>query len=89
MKYLSYEDLEEIEKKLKKDIGEDYWKSIVIGFITNTMEVGKKYEITEEQFKKVVDNIWNNETIWEVIDEHISYELMNFEVENNDEEEEE
>ena len=79
-KYLSDEELIEMEKNLKIDSAETYWKALVLGFITNMLEVEDySYKLSEIDIKVIVDSLLNNDTIFEVIDEHISYELMNFE----------
>lgn len=84
-KKLNYKEIKELNNKMR-DIKDEYWKSIVIGFIENVMEVGDyNYSISENEIEKVADEILRNDIIWEVIDEHISQELMQYEVDIFDE----
>ena len=79
-KKLNYEEIKELNNKIQ-DIKNEYWKSIVIGFIENVMEVGDyNYSISENEIEKVADEISRNDIIWEVIDEHISQELGQYEI---------
>ena len=84
-KKLNYEEIKELNNKMQ-DIKNEYWKSIVVGFIENVMEVGDyDYNISENEIEKVANEILQNNVIWEVIDEHISQELWKYETNTFDE----
>lgn len=84
-KKLNYEEIKELNNKMQ-DIKNEYWKSIVVGFIENVMEVEDyNYSISENEIEKVADEISRNDIIWEVIDEHISQELGQYETNTFDE----
>lgn len=79
-KKLNYEEIKELNNKMQ-DIKNEYWKSIVVGFIENVMEIGDyDYNISENEIEKVANEILQNNVIWEVIDEHISQELGQYEI---------
>ena len=78
-KKLNYEEIKELNNKMQ-DIKNEYWKSIVVGFIENVMEIGDyNYNISENDIEKIANEILQNNVIWEVIDEHISQELWKYE----------
>lgn len=79
-KKLNYKEIKELNNKMR-DIKDEYWKSIVVGFIENVMEVGDyDYNISENEIEEIANEILQNNVIWEVIDEHISQELEQYEV---------
>ena len=83
-KYLSYDDFKKMLGE-QKEMSFEFWKSIVIGFIENIMEVGDyNYKITEEDLNNVVKEVSGNNTLWVVVDNIISNVLMKYEVKDDD-----
>lgn len=79
-KYLSENELIEMEQNLKVTDAESYWKSIALGFINNINAVGDyKYNLTKENIEYVVDYLLNSTEIWETVDSVTSTILMKFE----------
>lgn len=47
-----------------------------VQMIAETREI----EISDDQLQKIVNNLMDSEVIWDVLDEHVNYELDEMEV---------
>lgn len=75
-KKLSYEDMENIlENELKDVDGRKFWKTLLLEQIVNN-EVN--YELTERDLNNAVENLMNNDIMWQEIDNALAEELENF-----------
>ena len=75
-KKLSYEDMENIlENELKDVDGRKFWKTLLLEQIVNN-EVN--YELTESDLNNAVENLMNNDIMWQEIDNALAEELENF-----------
>lgn len=75
-KKLSYEDMENIlENELKDVDGRKFWKTLLLEQIVND-EVN--YELTESDLNNAVENLMNNDIMWQEIDNALAEELENF-----------
>lgn len=75
-KKLSYEDMENIlENELKDVDGRKFWKTLLLEQIVND-EVN--YELTERDLNNAVENLMNNDIMWQEIDNALAEELENF-----------
>ena len=83
----SFKEFEELYNLQEKDnnnfnIAFKFFKYFVISNIENLKNnENYNYSISEKDINKIADNLVNNDTIWEIIDEHIGEELSNYEVE--------
>lgn len=83
----SFKEFEELYNLQEKDnnnfnIAFKFFKYFVISNIENLKNnEDYNYSISEKDINKIADNLVNNDTIWEIIDEHIEEELSNYEVE--------
>ena len=74
--YLSYENMENIlENELKDVDGRKFWKTLLLEQIVNN-EVN--YELTERDLNNAVENLMNNDIMWQEIDNALAEELENF-----------
>lgn len=84
-KLKTYKEFEELNNLVNDDttnfnIGVRFFKCLIVSFLENISQTGDyKYSISEEEINKIANNLMNNNVVWEVIDEHISQELMNYE----------
>ena len=46
----------------------DYWKSMLLGTIINFIECGKDIKITEKQIDNIIEDLFNDDKLWEEID---------------------
>lgn len=75
-KKLSYENMENIlENELKDVDGRKFWKTLLLEQIIND-EVN--YELTESDLNNAVENLMNNDIMWQEIDNALAEELENF-----------
>lgn len=75
-KKLSYEDMENILENELKDIdGRKFWKTLLLEQIVNN-EVN--YKLTERDLNNAVENLMNNDIMWQEIDNALTEELENF-----------
>ena len=75
-KKLSYENMENIlENELKDVDGRKFWKTLLLEQIVNN-EVN--YELTESDLNNAVENLMNNDIMWQEIDNALAEELENF-----------
>lgn len=75
-KKLSYENMENIlENELKDVDGRKFWKTLLLEQIVND-EVN--YELTERDLNNAVENLMNNDIMWQEIDNALAEELENF-----------
>ena len=75
-KKLSYEDMENIlENELKDVDGRKFWKTLLLEQIVNN-EVN--YKLTERDLNNAVENLMNNDIMWQEIDNALAEELENF-----------
>lgn len=75
-KKLSYENMENIlENELKDVDGRKFWKTLLLEQIVND-EVN--YELTESDLNNAVENLMNNDIMWQEIDNALAEELENF-----------
>lgn len=75
-KKLSYENMENIlENELKDVDGRKFWKTLLLEQIVNN-EVN--YELTERDLNNAVENLMNNDIMWQEIDNALAEELENF-----------
>lgn len=83
----SFKEFEELYNLQEKDnnnfnIAFKFFKYFVISNIENLKNnEDYNYSISEKDINKIADSLVNNDTIWEIIDEHIEEELSNYEVE--------
>ena len=75
-KKLSYKNMENIlENELKDVDGRKFWKTLLLEQIVND-EVN--YELTESDLNNAVENLMNNDIMWQEIDNALAEELENF-----------
>lgn len=75
-KKLSYENMENIlENELKDVDGRKFWKTLLLEQIVNN-EVN--YKLTERDLNNAVENLMNNDIMWQEIDNALAEELENF-----------
>lgn len=75
-KKISYENMENIlENELKDVDGRKFWKTLLLEQIVND-EVN--YELTESDLNNAVENLMNNDIMWQEIDNALAEELANF-----------
>lgn len=83
----SFKEFEELYNLQEKDnnnfnIAFKFFKYFVISNIENLKNnEDYNYSISEKDINKIADSLVNNDTIWEIIDEHIEEELSNYEIE--------
>lgn len=67
---MSIEELEEMYNDLIITNGQDYWKYIVLEHLINNFEERdiKNLNITEEKIDNMVNNIMENDNLWQEID---------------------
>lgn len=76
-KKLSYEEmLEMLENELKEVDGRKFWKTLLIEQIINNDET--EYNLTESELDNAVENLMNNDIMWQEIDNALAEELENF-----------
>lgn len=73
-KNLSYEDLENMEEEIPENITELFLKELVIEHLKVYIE-NVDYKVTQEKLNKAVDNLLNNDQLWEDIEYHVTNEL--------------
>lgn len=73
-KNLSYEDLENMEEEIPENVTELFLKELVIEHLKVYIE-NVDYKVTQEKLNKAVDNLLNNDQLWEDIEYHVSNEL--------------
>ena len=79
-KYLTFDELVEMEQNTKIENAQSFWKAMLLGFIVNIMDNGEyQYRLTNAIIDKIVYDLWSNENIYEVIDSEISHALMDYE----------
>ena len=75
-KKLSYEEMEEmLENELKEVDGRKFWKTLLIEQIINNDET--EYNLTESELDNAVENLMNNDVMWQEIDNALAEELEN------------
>ena len=75
-KKLSYEEMEEmLENELKEVDGRKFWKALLIEQIINNDET--EYNLTESELDNAVENLMNNDIMWQEIDNALAEELGN------------
>ena len=75
-KYLSFDEIRsELEKNSNANDSREYWRVLVLGTLENLIEVGQEFNITSEDVDKIVDKLFKNNTIIEVIDEEMFKDL--------------
>lgn len=82
MKNLSRQDLEKIlNEDLQLVNGRDFFKTILIEQILNRCDDkdNEEISITETQLENAVDNLMDNDTMWQEIDNAIAEELAELE----------
>lgn len=72
-KNLSYEDLENMEEEIPENVTDLFLKELVIEHLKVYMD--DNYKITQEKFNKIIENLLNNDQLWEDIEYHVSNEL--------------
>lgn len=78
-KYLSFDKIKsELQKNSNANDSREYWRVLVLGTLENLIEVGQEFNITSEDVDKIVDNLFKNNTIIEVIDEEMFKELEKY-----------
>ena len=79
-KYLTFEELKEMEKNTKITNAKDFWKANLLSRIVNVMETGEyRYELTEKRIDKLVYELFADENIYETIDFEMAEVLMKYE----------
>lgn len=82
----TFKEFEELYKLQEKDnnnfnIAFKFFKYFIISNIENLKnDENYCYSISEKDINKIADNLVNNDTIWEIIDEHIEEELSEYEM---------
>lgn len=75
-KKLSYEKMEEmLENELKEVDTRKFWKTLLIEQIINNDET--EYNLTESELDNAVENLMNNDIMWQEIDNALAEELEN------------
>lgn len=75
-KKLSYEKMEEmLENELKEVDARKFWKTLLIEQIINNDET--EYNLTESELDNAVENLMNNDVMWQEIDNALAEELEN------------
>ena len=74
-KKLSYNEIEKMEEKIPKDVSTLFLKSLLLEHIKIDME-STDYSITEEQLNNMIENLMDNDGLWEDIEYHISNEIL-------------
>lgn len=75
-KKLSYEEMEEmLENELKEVDARKFWKTLLIEQIINNDET--EYNLTESELDNAVENLMNNDIMWQEIDNALAEELEN------------
>lgn len=75
-KKLSYEKMEEmLENELKEVDARKFWKTLLIEQIINNDET--EYNLTESELDNAVENLMNNDIMWQEIDNALAEELEN------------
>lgn len=75
-KKLSYEKMEEmLENELKEVDGKKFWKALLIEQIINNDET--ESNLTESELDNAVENLMNNDIMWQEIDNALVEELEN------------
>lgn len=65
-KFLNVEEIDNLYDKITEKVnGSDYWKSIILGTIINC---GINVNVTEQDFEDMVNEILNNDNLWQEID---------------------
>ena len=64
-----------LENELKDVDGRKFWKTLLLEQIVNN-EVN--YELTERDLNNAVENLMNNDIMWQEIDNALAEELENF-----------
>ena len=83
-KYLSFDEIKsELEKNSNANDSRKYWRVLVLGTLENLMEVGQEFNITSEDVDKIVNNLFENNIIIEVVDEEMFKELEKYRKEEN------
>lgn len=73
---LSYEKMEEmLENELKEVDARKFWKALLIEQIINNDET--EYNLTESELDNAVENLMNNDIMWQEIDNALAEELEN------------
>lgn len=76
-KKLSYEKMEEmLENELKEVDARKFWKTLLIEQIINNDET--EYNLTESELDNAVENLMNNDIMWQEIDNALAEELENY-----------
>ena len=75
-KKLCYEEMLEIlENELKDVDGRKFWKALLIEQIINNDET--EYNLTESELDNAVENLMNDDIMWQEIDNALAEELEN------------
>lgn len=75
-KKLSYEKMEEmLENELKEVDARKFWKTLLIEQIINNDET--EYNLSESELDNAVENLMNNDIMWQEIDNALAEELEN------------
>lgn len=66
-KILKLEEIEEMNYNIIVS-STDYWKNVLLGTIINFIECGKDIKITKKQIDNIIEDLFNDDKLWEEID---------------------
>lgn len=66
-KILKLEEIKEMDYNITVS-PTDYWKNVLLGTIINFIECGKDIKITKKQIDNIIEDLFNDDRLWEEID---------------------
>lgn len=66
-KILKLEEIEEMNYNIIVS-STDYWKNVLLETIINFIECGKDIKITKKQIDNIIEDLFNDDKLWEEID---------------------
>lgn len=66
-KILKLEEIKEMDYNITVS-PTDYWKNVLLGTIINFIECGKDIKITKKQIDNIIEDLFNDDKLWEEID---------------------
>lgn len=76
-KKLSFEEMEDmLGNELREVDGRKFWKTILLEQMTSSDEL--EYNLTKSDLENIVENLMDNDYMWQEIDNALGEELENF-----------
>lgn len=76
-KKLSFEEMEDmLGNELREVDGRKFWKTILLEQMTSSDEL--EYNLTKSDLENIVENLMDNDYMWQIIDNAIAEELENY-----------